>query len=1010
MRTYSTESGLSNSRISAIVQDHQGFLWVATSSGVSRTDGRTFKNYTPKQGLAGDKVTSLAVDGQNRIWAGHQGSGISIIGHDTIIIINESAGLVNNEVNALHYSQDGKMWVGTFAGITVFDGLKGQSYSTANGLSANNIRALAEDASGQMWIGTFGAGITLAKGRKFYPFMQDEALPNMYITDLHATENGMLIGTMDGAFHHQNGTIATLLSAVGQVNTVMQSGESLWFGTFSGLARLLDDATLLISDKNGLPSNEMTCLFSDMEGNLWVGTAKGLVRIGDLALTYYPANAEQALEPNGLFKDSKGLLVAANSLGGIMRREDGVFVPALDDPDINDHVIGPIVEDLGQTLWFGTKDFGGLFQWDGKRVYNYSDAFGLVDNNINCLLRVNSGEVFIGTPSGLSSMSNGEFAIIPMMDEPGTEHITSMLNTSDGRLMIGSLDGTLSQYVDGAVRTIDTEIKIDAPINHLSETKEGIWVATEGNGAFLLNGDRLIHYGANSGIPDLNVRSIMSVGNDLFAGTSSGIFRLMVGDTNVEFQSIGANHQIGLLECRAGSILKEGSKVWFGTSKGVVCVKAREIRKRLAPPKLYFEGLQLFYHTVNWGERGLETDTAGMPTELVLGYDDNYLRFHFKALSLSDPDHVRYRWMLEGYETEWAPFSNAEMANYPNLPPGTYTFKVMACTGDDACTKEVLSYSFRVKPPMWQTLWFYGLLALIAVSVTYTYIRWRERKLKKEKRLLEATVEERTRELREQKEIVEDQNRHITESIDYARNIQMAVLPSEEEMKRAFAAHFVLYRPKETVGGDFYWVYTHGDITWAAAIDCTGHGVAGAFMSMIGTDLLNQNIIEKQVSDPAQVLTAMDKGIKLAFAQSASEFEGDKGMDICLIKIDRLTQTVAFAGAQRPLYVAVNNDVTELEGDSVSISCIAHGSKRFNTKDVKLVPGMRLFLFSDGYADQFGGSKGKKFMTRQLKEVILSCLDRPMTEQYAALEHALDAWRGTEYPQLDDILVMGIQL
>jgi serine phosphatase RsbU (regulator of sigma subunit) len=164
------------------------------------------------------------------------------------------------------------------------------------------------------------------------------------------------------------------------------------------------------------------------------------------------------------------------------------------------------------------------------------------------------------------------------------------------------------------------------------------------------------------------------------------------------------------------------------------------------------------------------------------------------------------------------------------------------------------------------------------------------------------------------------------------------------------------------------------------------------------------------VDDPALVLSALDKGIKLAFAQSAREFEGDKGMDICLVRIDRASGSVMFAGAHRPLYVVYAGELTEYVGDQLSITSTNDGHKSFTQHRFQWSPGMRLFLFSDGYADQFGGSKGKKFMTRQLKEIILSCYDRPMPEQKAALEHGLDLWKGTDYPQLDDILIIGVQL
>jgi ligand-binding sensor domain-containing protein/serine phosphatase RsbU (regulator of sigma subunit) len=1011
VRSHSTEQGLNNPRIAAIAQDYNHFIWVGTDAGVSRTDGRAFTNITPKEGLAGDKVTCLAVDAENRLWAGHRDAGISIISRDSIIHITEQQGLANNEVNALLHASDGSMWAGTFGGITVFKGNEQRSISADDGLPSVNVRALAEDANGHVWVGTFGGGIIIFNGKDFKPFAPSRPLPSGHITALYPTEDGMLIATMSGAFHHhaKSGQLSTVLSAVGQVNALTVQGESIWSGTFNGLARLLRDATLQLNEQNGLPHNEVHSLLTDREGNLWAGTLKGLVCIPHAALSYFPTDGGRVLEANGLFKDGKNRIWAGNALGGVKRREGDRFVQAFTDPDINDHIIGAVAEDANGNLWFGTRDFGGLYQWDGKRIYNYSDDFGLADNNINSLLLLASGELLIGTPNGLSTYQDESFSVIPFSQEPGTAHVTALLAQKDGSVVIGSLDGTLSKLRDGEITELRPSSAIINKVNHLAATTQGVCIATEGNGFFLLDGEKLRHFTTGNGLPDMNVRSAVQVDGLLYIGTAHGIFMLTVGDTVVRAKTIDARALGGVLECRAGAVLQEGSTLWFGTSRGMMRLQTRELPDISLPPHLFFEGIELFYKQVKWRDRKLQTDAAGLPLGLSLPYDENYLRFHFKAISTTDPDRVRYRWRLEGFESEFGPFSAEGMANYPNLPPGTYTLRVEACTGDGACVSEMLSYSFKVRPPIWQTVWFYLLLGVLVVAGTYGYIRWRERKLKEEKRLLESTVNERTRELREQKEIVEEQNNHITESIDYARNIQMAMLPSDEEMQRAFSDHFVLYRPKETVGGDFYWMYANGSAVWAAAVDCTGHGVAGAFMSMIGSDLLNQTIIEKKVTDPAQVLSELDRGLKLAFAQSASEFEGDKGMDVCLVKVEREKGVISFAGAQRPLYMLHGDELTEVEGDQCSISCM-HEQAHFTTHEIPLVENMRIFLFSDGFADQFGGVKGKKFMTRKLKELLIACHDRPMTEQKAALAHAFDSWKGTEFSQLDDVLVMGMRL
>lgn len=1011
-RTYTNVNGLGSAQVNCLAQDANHFIWVGTDAGISRTDGRSFTNIGTEQGLAGDKVTCIAVDPENRVWAGHQQSGISVIGRDTIVRIDEESGLSSHEVHALLSAKDGSMWVGTFNGLVHVSGGAIKVYTMADGLPSNNIQALAWDENDRLWVGTFGQGIAIREGEGFQPFLPSRELPSGHINGLMSTANGMFIATMDGSFSYdkKSGTLVTVLSAKGPVNALAVRDGALWNGTFNGLARVFRDATLLIDDQNGLPHNEVTCLLSDLEGNLWAGTRNGLVCINHVALTYLPSEGPRPLRAGSIYKDRYGQVWAGNDLGGVYRKEGQRFVPAFDDPDVQDHVIRPVCEDAEGKLWFGTRDFGGMYQWDRQRLFNYSDAPGLRDNNVNVLKLGASGEMLIGTPNGLSRWVNNGFEELELHGHPSKDNITAITQLDNGTVIIGAADGTLTEWKDGGMTELLSADVIQATVNHVVQTERGLYIATEGQGLFHWHKGQLRHFTLSHGLPDMKVRSICAAGGRMCLGTSKGIFILWEKDTVLFSRTLANTHDGKMLECIEGAVLKDGGTLWFGTSHGVFRVHVREFPGRTPSPYLFLERLELFYKPVNWERKGWSVDASGQPIGLRLPFDENYLRFHFRAISTTDPDGVRYRWRLDGFEEEFGPYSTEGIANYPNLPPGTYTLLVEACTGDNACVTEPLSYSFVVRPPFWRTIWFYLTAVLVLVLCVYLYIRWRERKLQHEKRILEATVNERTRELREQKEIVEGQNRHITESIDYARNIQMAILPSMEEMARAFSAHFVIYRPKETVGGDFYWMYQNGDVTWAAAVDCTGHGVAGAFMSMIGSDLLNQIIIEKHTDDPASVLEQMDKGIKLAFAQSATEFEGDNGMDVCLVRVDRASRSITFAGAQRSLYVVQAGELSEWEGDHVSINCVVDGQKRFTAHRFPMKEGMRLFLTTDGYADQFGGSKGKKFMTTRLKEIILSCHDRPMTEQKAALDHGIDLWMGTDYAQVDDILILGIEL
>ena len=561
--------------------------------------------------------------------------------------------------------------------------------------------------------------------------------------------------------------------------------------------------------------------------------------------------------------------------------------------------------------------------------------------------------------------------------------------------------------------TVETQIELNtnSPITDIAESPFGLAIASQTDGLFLVNGEAIRQVGRETGLVGASIRSLATMGDKLFIGTVHGLEQLsLVGDSLRVREYDGSKGFLGKT-CKRGAMLASENELWIGTGEGITRFVESERSDDLFEPNTFITEVQLDYNSVNWADRGFQVSASGLPQKLSLSYFENSLRFHFKGINHHNPDGVTFKWILEGFETTWNPPTNQEFANYPNLPPGNYTFKLMACNSLGICNQEPITFEFRITPPIWKTWGFYVFLAIIAVIATYLLILMREKRLKEEKRILEATVQERTKELREQKEIVEEQNRHITESIDYAKNIQMAVLPSHEDMTEAFDEHFVFYRPKDTVGGDFYWVFSEGDIAWAAAVDCTGHGVAGAFMSMIGTDLLNQIIIEKKVNSPSEVLEEMDKGIKLAFAQSAKEFESDQGMDMALIKVDRKKKVLEFAGAQRPLYIMENGKFIQIEGEKVSISCAEHGSTEpFENHVHQIKENTVVYLFSDGIVDQFGGPNGKKFMIRRLRAFLEENKSLPIAEQLNQLTRTFDDWKGEHRDQVDDVMLLAIRL
>ncbi|MBI1287027.1 MAG: SpoIIE family protein phosphatase [Flavobacteriales bacterium] len=1010
-----SESGIVGSQINGLTQDSHGYVWIATNSGVSRFDGKHFKNYHKKDGMAENHSSAILCDSDDHIWVGHQSGGISIFYGDSIVSITEKSGLANNEVHDIFQDRSGNIWIATFGGLSKFDGTNWSSMTTSDGLSSNNARCIAEDANGNIWVGTYGAGINILENGQVKSLSVVNGLVNNYVTDICAYRDQMMIGTLNGLstwrsgrFHEPSFSNKLINSQINRISC--NKNGDLWLGTFNGATRVRNETVFNLTEANGLTSNEVLSILNDREGNTWLGTRKGLVRIKNLAFAHFFSSDDEEIEPTCIFKDSKGTIWVGNESGGVLKFDGSRFVKAFADPDINDRQISSIGEDGDGNLWFGTMDFGGIFQWNGKKLYIYSDEFGLADNNINCLARDADGNLIIGTPSGLSIYDGMDFSMIPISDDPAENHITTLQTTSNGTVAIGTSDGSVF-VLDGMSAEKIEGISASSPITDICESSYGLTIASQVDGIYFVKDGKIRHLDEGSGLRGSSLRSVAQLGKNLYVGTTQGLQQLwFIGDSLI-VRTFDYSHGFLGKTCKRGSILSEGDNLWVGTTKGVTRFTTKERGDDLNEPLTFLTNIQLEQQDVNWEELGFETDSEGLPKNLVLDYTQNSLTFIFKGINHRQPEDVTYRCILEGNEHTWNPPSSQAFVSYPNLQPGKYTFKLVACNSANICNQNPITFSFEITPPFWRTWTFYIIFSLILLIATYLYILLRERRLKEEKRLLESTVEERTKELREQKEIVEGQNKHITESIDYARNIQMAVLPSEDELNRAFDDHFVFYRPKDVVGGDFYWVFVDGDITWAAAVDCTGHGVAGAFMSMIGTDLLNQIIIEKKVNDPAVVLDEMDKGIKLAFAQSAKEFETDQGMDMALVRIDRKKKVLEFAGAQRPLYLMQGGTLLHIEGNRHSISCAEQrGAEPFVKHTHKVHGNTVAYLFSDGIVDQFGGPNGKKFMIRRLRDFIEKNGSRSMKEQLAELSHEFDTWKGSDMMQVDDVMLLGIQL
>jgi len=275
-------------------------------------------------------------------------------------------------------------------------------------------------------------------------------------------------------------------------------------------------------------------------------------------------------------------------------------------------------------------------------------------------------------------------------------------------------------------------------------------------------------------------------------------------------------------------------------------------------------------------------------------------------------------------------------------------------------------------------------------------------------RELEDKVQERTFEIQAQKEHIEKQNKEIKYSFDYAKKIQNTVLPGDEVFETLFGEHFIFFKPRDIVSGDFYWISQNEHRIVLTAADCTGHGVPGSLMSMLGITMLHEIVNEKGITNSDEILNQLRLSITRTLKQEGRIGEQKDGIDMALVIYDTRTRILEFSGANNPMYIVRNGEMLEYKGNNMPVAYYEKMSD-FTRYTIEMKKGDRVYMFTDGFPDQFGGPQGKKFKYRPFKDLLLEIHERPMEEQHRILSLIFDEWKG-DLSQIDDVLVIGLRL
>ena len=375
------------------------------------------------------------------------------------------------------------------------------------------------------------------------------------------------------------------------------------------------------------------------------------------------------------------------------------------------------------------------------------------------------------------------------------------------------------------------------------------------------------------------------------------------------------------------------------------------------------------------------------------------------------PDGIKYQYFIEGRMNNWSEWKSVPSFDFL-VYPGNIKIKLRAKNifGD---ISESNQYFLKAASPFWMEGWFLaavfvGTLAFL-VLVGIFIMKRRERKLQKDKRRLEKRVAERTAEIREQKEQIELKNKEITDSLNYASQIQSAILPPIETLDGVTEEYFVINKPKDIVSGDFYWFSRMGERLIITAADCTGHGVPGAFLSLLGVTYLNEITNKIEYLKASLILNNLrDRVIESLNQQSFNKKRYD-GIDLSMAIIDLETMELQFAGANNPIYIIRNGHLTEIKGNRMPVGIQSVKIEPFTNHVIEIEKGDKIYMFSDGYIDQFGGEQGKKFLSRNFKLLLSEIAELSLQEQESVLLKTFDLWKG-QFEQIDDVLVIGVKI
>ncbi|MCD4817250.1 MAG: hypothetical protein K8S23_00990, partial [Candidatus Cloacimonetes bacterium] len=874
----SKEQGIICDSIMTLNKDSVGNIWFGAQNGVTKYDGEKFENFTSNNEILGKNTKLYFEDSKHNVWFGTD-KGLNKYENDKFLNIQMDR--TNIEFTDAFEDNKENIWFGTNQGVLKFSNgkLTDLKKYTSSILPNNDIKCMIEDDKFNFWFATSDNGlIKISKKKEIIQFNEENGFIDNELYSLMKDSMGAIwIGTWNsGVCIYKNEEFSYLSEKNGlisdkKIRVIFEDNNGLiWIGTEKGISIYNGIGFNNYSKKSGLCDNVVRCITEDINGNIWIGTNNGVDKV-DLNKNNELTILEHFDTTNGL-TNNKVFSVLEDTSGKIWIGTDKGLC-SFENNHFNVHYenksIWRIFEDSKNILWFGHSDRSNVLQYKNQNFISLTEKDGLLNGSLFSFFEDSDGVIYSGCSEGIMKEIGKNIEIFSA-NHPVNGLITSIyedenenmwfctelrgicrfngtdlktFTKSDG--LIGTDWGPVIQY-DGDIyednigniyyisfnginkiekneilnNWKEDSLKISNVYISYQDKKRNIWIGSAGILNKISNG-KISQYNREDGV--MTTGSIIEDYNEnVWFNSAIGVSKLN-GDRLINF-----NSKNGLYDSNSRVFPVSENNVWFVSENALTHYNYEKDKENHIVSKINIK-------KVLNGNIALNIKNV-----IKIPFTKNVIEINYVSPQFKDQVNLIYQYKLEGFNKEWITTKETEI-KYNFLPFGKYTFKVQVQDRFSQWSENPAEFSFTILPPWYKTLWFNTIFAIAMISLLYLIYKARVRILEKTQKKLENEVENRTHELSEAYSDIEEKNIKLTDSIEYALLIQNSILPKEKEISKYNNNFFIIWKPKDIVGGDFYWFFPIPDSRnyIISVIDCTGHGVPGAFMSMTANSILN---------------------------------------------------------------------------------------------------------------------------------------------------------------------------